>query len=97
MKSCEVITGTSGSVVFSQLNPGLYVLKIHAYNRKADMITVKRGFVVTSDPNFCSLVLVNRGVTMSASDARAEVEVNVLGPAQQLSCVRDEGVTYTCK
>ena len=52
---------------------------------------------MTSDPNFCSLVLVNRGVTMSASGARAEVEVKVHGPAEQLSCVLDEGVTYICK
>ena len=52
---------------------------------------------MTSDPNFCSLVLVNRGVTMSASGARAEVEVKVHGPAQQLSCVLDEGETFICK
>ena len=61
------------------------------------MTTVKRGFVVTSDPNFCSVVLVNRGVTMSVTGARAEVQVRVHGPAELLTCVLDEGETFGCK
>ena len=52
---------------------------------------------MTSDPNFCSVVLVNRGVTVSETGARAEVQVRVHGPAEQLSCVLDEGETFGCK
>ena len=52
---------------------------------------------MTSDPNFCSVVLVNRGVTVSVTGARAEVQVRVHGPAELLSCVLDEGETYGCK
>ena len=52
---------------------------------------------MTSDPNFCSVVLVNRGVTVSETGARAEVQVRAHGPAELLSCVLDEGETYGCK
>ena len=34
---------------------------------------------------------------MSANGTRAEVEVKVHGPAEQLSCVLDEGETLSCK
>ena len=72
------------------------MLKIHAYNRRADVSTVKRGFVVTSDPNYCSLVLVNRGVVLSEDGSTATVEVKVQGPARQLSCMLDNGEPFQC-
>ena len=89
-------TGPSGHITFPNLRPGLCVLKIRAYNR-TNVATVKRGFVVNSDPNYCSLVLVNRGVTLSKDSTSALVEVNVYGPATQLSCVLNGGMAYTCK
>ena len=82
---------------FPILRQGPYVLKVHAYNRKTDVATVKRGFVVTSDPNYCSLVLVNRGVVVSEDGTSAVVEVAVYGPATQLSCVLDGKIPFTCK
>ena len=88
--------GFSGNVTFSGLRPGLYVLKIHAYNRRDDARTVKRGFVVTSDPNYCSLVLVN-DVRVSESGREAVVEVKGHGPAEGFSCVLDSGEQFSCK
>jgi len=73
------------------------VLKIHAYNRRGDVSTEKRGFVVTSDPNYCSLVLVNRGLVLSEGGNVATVEVKVQGPATQLRCVLDDGEEFQCK
>ena len=61
------------------------------------MATVKRGFEINSDPNYCSLVLVNRGVTVSEDGNSTEVDVQLYGPASQLSCVLNEGNTFTCK
>ena len=89
--------GSSGHVIFPILRPGPHVLKIQAYNRKTDVTTVKRGFVVSSDPNYCSLVLVNRGVTIRESDTSAVVEVRVFGPATQLCCVLDGEQPFICK
>ena len=59
--------------IFPNLKPGLYVLNIQAFNRKTDVHTVKRGFEINSDPNYCSLVLVNRGVTVSEDGSSAEM------------------------
>ena len=89
--------GFSGNVTFSGLRPGLYVLKIHAYNRRDDVRTVKRGFVVTSDPDYCSLVLVNEGVRVSESGREAVVEVKGHGPAEGFSCVLDSGEQFSCE
>ena len=61
------------------------------------MNTVKRGFEINSDPNYCSLVLVNRGVIVGGDGSSAEVEIQLYGPATQLSCVLDGGVAFTCK
>ena len=52
---------------------------------------------MTSDPNYCSLVLVNRGVVVSEDGTSAVVEVAVYGPATQLSCVLDGKTPFTCK
>ena len=90
-------TGSSGLIAFSNLKPGLYVLKVQAFNKKSDVTTVKRGFVINSDPNYCSLVLVNRGVTVSEDGSSVEVEVQLYGPATQLSCVLDGGEAFNCK
>ena len=90
-------TGASGSVVFSDLQAGLYVLKIHAHNRKADLGVVKRGFVVTSDPTYCSLVLINRGVTISESGREVTVEVKGHGTATGYSCVLDTELEFSCE
>ena len=56
---------------------------------------VKRGFVITSDPNYCSLVLVNRGVTVTGNSA--VITTQLYGPATQLSCSLDRGTSFTCK
>lgn len=82
---------------FSGLQSGLYVLKIHAFNRREDVSTIKRGFVISPDPSYCSLVLINRGVVLSQNDSVAMVEVKVQGPALQLSCVLDRGEVFSCE
>ena len=61
------------------------------------MNTVKRGFEINTDPTYCSLVLVNRGVIVSEDGSSAEVEVQLHGAATQLSCVLDGGAAFTCK
>ena len=61
------------------------------------MNTVKRGFEINSNPNYCSLVLVNRGVVVSEDASSAEIEVQLYGPATQLSCVLDGGEPVTCE
>ena len=61
------------------------------------MATVKRVFVVTSDPTYCSLVLVNRGVTVGEDGSSAVVEFQPYGPATEVLCSLDGGDPYICK
>ena len=89
------IGSMSAAVSFTNLKPGLYALKVQAYSRNAVVPTVKRGFVITSDPNYCSLVLVNRGVTVTGNSALITTEL--YGPATQLSCTLDGGDPFICK
>ena len=91
------MTGSSQKVTFSGLQPGFYILRIHAHNSKADKITVRRGVVVTSDPTFCSLVLINRGVVLGEDGSSATVEFKAHGPPVQHSCVLDNGEIFDCK
>ena len=53
--------------------------------------------MINSDPNYCSVVLVNRGVTVSEDSSSAEVEVQLYGPATQLSCILDGEEAFSCK
>ena len=73
------------------------MLKVHAFNRREDVSTIKRGFVISSDPYYCSLILINRGVVLSQNNSIATVEVKVQGPALQLSCVLDGGEEFSCE
>ena len=91
------LAGSAGNVTFSSLSPGLYVLKIHAYNRLGDVGTVKRGFVVTSDPNYCRVVLINRGVISNENGTEVTVEFKGYGPAEQYQCVLDSGQEFDCE
>ena len=53
--------------------------------------------MINFDPNYCSLVLVNRGVTVSEDGSSVEVDVQLYGPTTQLSCVLDGGEAFNCK
>ena len=61
------------------------------------MATVKRVFVVTSDLSYCSLVLVNRGVTVNEDQSSAVVQFQLYGQATELLCSLDGGNQYVCK
>ena len=52
---------------------------------------------MNSDPNYCSLVLVNRGVILSEDGSSAVVQVRRRGPATDLSCELDGGIPFICK
>ena len=84
-------------MIFSGLTPGLYVLKIHAYNRGTEAAVVKRAFVMTSDPNFCSVVLINRGVVVSENGREATIEVKGHGLANTHTCRLDNEPEFACE
>ena len=53
--------------------------------------------MVTADPSYCSLVLINRGVSISESGKEATVEAKAYGPANTFSCVLDNEQEFNCE
>ena len=53
--------------------------------------------MVASDSNYCSLVLINRGVIVSESGRDATIEVTGYGLAEEYQCVLDSGQEFDCE
>ena len=88
-------TGSSGSVVFTDLEPGRYWLRISATNYGGDRDIVRRKMEISSDPSFCTAHLINNGVTVE--DGRAIVEFAGDGPAEAYVCSLDREKAFPCE
>ena len=53
--------------------------------------------VVTSDLDYCSLVLVNEGVRVSENGRAAVVKIKGHRPAEGFSCLLDSGEKFSCE
>ena len=87
--------GSSGQVVFDFLNSTLYTLRVVATNRHPDKEFIKGTFRLTSDPDQCTVHLINCGVTVFGD--MASVEFAGRGPATGYQCTFDMMEPYQCK
>jgi len=87
-------SGSSGSVSFTDLAPGRYVLRVAATNSKEDRAIERRRFEISSDPSFCTTHLINGGVTVRGNTAT--VEFAGTGAAEMFSCRLDTGPAFAC-
>jgi len=85
---------SSGSVSFTNLAPGRYVLRVAATNSKEDRVIERRRFEISSDPSFCTTHLINGGVTVRGNTAT--VEFAGTGPAEMFSCKLDTEPAFAC-
>ena len=88
-------SGSSGSVSFTDLAPGRYVLRVAAANSKEDRVIERRRFEISSDPSFCTTHLINRGVTVTGDTAT--VDFTGTGPAETFRCRLDTEPAFACK
>ena len=88
-------SGSSGSVSFTDLAPGRYVLRVAAANSKEDRVIERRRFEISSDPSFCTTHLINGGVTVRGDTAT--VEFAEMGPAEMFRCRLDTEPAFACK
>ena len=51
--------------------------------------------MINSDPNYCSLVLVNRGVTVSEDGSSVEVDVQLYGPVTHVCWMEERQLTVS--
>ena len=90
--------GSSGSVVYSDLSPGRYVLRIAAINyKKEDRAIVRRRFEVPSSPRICLLHLVNDGLVVNERSSNVSITFDGVGPVDGFLCSLDGGETVPCK
>ena len=88
-------SGSSGSVSFTDLAPGRYVLRVAAANSKEDRAIERRRFEISSDPSFCTTHLINGGVTVRGDTAT--VEFTGTGPTETFRCRLDTEPAFVCK
>ena len=88
-------SGSSGSVSFTDLDPGRYVLRVAAANSKEDRAIERRRFEISSDPSFCTTHLINGGVTVRGDTAT--VEFAEMGPTEMFRCRLDTEPAFVCK
>ena len=88
-------SGSSGSVSFTDLDPGQYVLQVTATNSREDRAIERRRLEISSDPSFCTIHLINRGAVVSGDIAT--VEFAGTGLANSFSCKLDTKPPFACK
>ena len=89
------LTGSSGSIVYSDLDPGRYFIRVQASNAKEDRAIMRRNFEITQDPEYCTVHLINDGITVSENTVT--VEFTGVGPAESFDCQLDRGTHFECK
>jgi hypothetical protein len=85
-------------VVYSDLPPGRYTLRIAAINfKKEDRAIVRRGFEVPSTADVCLLHLVDDGLVVDRRSGNITIAFDGVGPVESFLCRLDAGETIPCK
>ena len=93
---CSV--GSSGNVVYSDLSPGRYTLRIAAINyKKEDRAIIRRRFEVPPSANICLLHLVNDGLVVDGRSGNVTIDFDGVGPVESFLCALDGGETVLCE
>lgn len=90
-----ILSGSSGSVVFSDLPPGSYVVRVVADNGRNDRAIERRRFDITGDSSTCTVHLINDGVTVDGN--RVLVEFAGTGTVQVFSCQLRGQDAFSCE
>lgn len=85
-------------MVYSDLPPGRYTLRIAAVNyKKEDRATIRRNFEVPPSANVCLLHLVNDGLVVDESSGNVTIDFDGVGPVETFQCSLDYGDPVLCK
>ena len=80
---------------YSDLEPGIYTLRVVAANLKPDKEFIKRRFEITNDTQRCTLHLINDGITVTGDSAT--VEFTGRGPIEEYYCRTNRDDYYLCE
>ena len=70
-------------------------MRVVAVNTREDRAIVSRQFQVHSDPDYCTMHLVNDGVTVANDNVT--IEFAVVGPAEGVTCQLDGQPPFSCE
>ena len=91
------LTGASGRVVFTNLPPRRYTLRVKAQNVDEPHAIIRRRLQISSDPQFCTLHLINSGITVDSTQKTAVLEFVKNGPVMYFNCTLDMQTPFQCK
>ena len=86
--------GANRHAEFSNLDPGAYTFRVKAQNQVHDRELLRRSFEITVDPKWCTVHLINTGVSVKGDVVTVEFASN--GPVQKFSCKLDREDYYDC-
>ena len=70
-------------------------MRVAAVNTREDRAIVSRQFQVHSDPDYCTMHLINEGVTVTGNNVT--IEFAVVGPAEGVTCQLDNQPQFSCE
>ena len=85
-------------MVYSDLSPGRYTLRIAAINyRKEDRAIVRRRFEVPRAENVCLLHLVNDGLVVDSRSGNVTIDFDGVGPVEGFLCSLNGAKVVPCE
>ena len=90
------VAGSSGSVNYTNLDPGRYSLRVEAGKNRDERGIERRFFEIPADVNYCTTHLINEGVTVGFGGA-VTVEFASVGPATEFMCRLDRQTPFPCE
>lgn len=95
MNFAPTCIGSSGSVRYTDLEPGRYTLRVAAGERREEKGIERRKFEIPSDDTFCTTHLINEGVIVGFG-GQVTVEFSSVGPAVEFMCRLDGQEQFSC-
>ena len=91
-----IITGSSGSVRYTNLEPGRYTFRVAAGQGRDEKGIERRYFEIPSDDTSCTTHLINEGVIVGFG-GQVTVEFASVGPAVEFMCRLDGQERFLCE
>lgn len=89
-------TGSSGSVRYTNLEPGRYTLRVAAGESRAERGIERRNFEIPPDNTYCTTHLINEGVSVGFG-GQVTVEFASVGPVEEFMCRLDSQEQFSCE
>ena len=88
--------GSSGSVRFTDLDPGRYNLRVAAGESRVERGIERRKFEIPPNENYCTTHLINEGITVGFG-GQITVEFAGVGPSTEFMCRLDQQPQFSCE